>query len=663
MQVQLANHAGFCAGVKRAVRIAAEACFPDGCFTLGPLVHNQAVVEQLAQQGIDPVNNVDQLQPGQKLVIRSHGCSPQVIDRARHRDIVVVDATCPRVARIQQLVAELDEQGYNVVIFGDAEHPEVQGILGWCEAARVVKDRFEAELLPGMDKVGVVSQTTKESRDYYRAVEGILPKASELRVFNTICSATANRIKEARELSGRVDLMIVIGDAHSSNTATLVKECLNTGVTTYRVQRASEIQPDWFQNAAKVGITAGASTPDWIIKEVMSRLTGYDEEREDQNQAGEKPGNEESFAKLEAEMAGLATPSRGEVIKGTVVQVLDDEVMVDVGGKSEGVIPLREMSLKDVGSARELVQVGDEIEVLVLKWDDDGTILLSKKKVDFKKTLDELEIAFNEKRPVQGTVVESVKGGLLADVGVVGFLPASHVDDGYVKNLDDYIGQTMLFNIIEFNRNKRRGSQVVLSRRELVLEEKNRQKAEFWQNIAEGQTRTGIVKRIVDYGAFIDLGGYEGLLHVSELDHRRVEHPADILSEGNEIEVYILGLDRDKERVSLSRKKLLKSPWELALEKYHQGDIVEGTVVRIAPFGAFVELDPGVDGLVHISQLADYRVEKPEDVVKAGDRVMVKIISIDPNEKRIGLSVKEAKNELDQADVDQYLESQPADDI
>lgn len=664
MQTKIARYAGFCAGVKRAVQLADEACTRAGTwYTLGPLVHNEAVVQRFRELGVKPIDDIGELQTGQGLIIRSHGCLPQVIDQAQERGVTIIDATCPRVRRVQQLAAELDQQGYQVIIFGDVEHPEVKGILGWCGEATVIKDREEAACLPSMEKVGVVSQTTKDPEEFYAAVEEIRPKAAELKVYNTICLATTKRLEAARELSRQVDLMIVIGDPHSSNTATLAKECLNTGVTTYRVQDVSEIESGWFQPTTVVGITAGASTPDWIIKEVMNRMTVYDEEeREDQNLAGEKPGNEESFAKLEAEMAGLATPSRGEVIKGTVVQVLDDEVMVDVGGKSEGVIPLREMSLKEVGSARELVQVGDEIEVLVLKWDDDGTILLSKKKVDFKKTLDELEVAFTEKRAIEGTVLESVKGGLLADVGVVGFLPASHVDDGYVKNLDDYIGRTMLFHIIEFNRNKRRGSQVVLSRRELVLEEKNRQKTEFWQGIAEGQTRQGIVKRIVDYGAFIDLGGYEGLLHVSELDHRRVEHPADILNEGEEIEVYILGLDREKERVSLSRKKLLKSPWELALEKYHQGDIVEGMVVRIAPFGAFVELDPGVDGLVHISQLADYRVEKPEDVVQAGDRVQVKIISIDPAEKRIGLSIKEAQSELEQMEVDEYLEAQPDDD-
>jgi len=327
-----------------------------------------------------------------------------------------------------------------------------------------------------------------------------------------------------RELGAMVDLMLVVGDHGSSNTTTLVRECLNTGVKTCRIQSAEEIQPEWVQGISRVGITAGASTPDWIIKEVVYRMTEFEEKDiQEQNQEGEpvvaEEANEEIFARMEAEMADYETPGRGDIIKGIVVQVRDDEVMVDVGGKSEGIIPFRELSLQDIDSAKEIVQVGDEIEVLVLKWDDDGTILLSKKKVDSRKVLDDLETAFNEGKTVKGTVIDSVKGGLLVDVGVTGFLPASHVEDGYVKNLDEYKDQTFDFKIIEFNRNKRRGSQVVLSRRELVLAEKEKQKHEFWDAIAEGQIRTGKVKRIVDYGAFIDLGGYEGLLHVSELDH------------------------------------------------------------------------------------------------------------------------------------------------
>jgi len=362
-------------------------------------------------------------------------------------------------------------------------------------------------------------------------------------------------------------------------------------------------------------------------------------------------------------MADFTTPSRGDIINGKVIEVRDDEVMVDVGGKSEGIIPRRELAVQDVESARDLVAVGDEIEVMVLKWDDDGTILLSKKKVDSQKVMDSLEKAFESGEVVEGTVTGSVKGGLLVDVGVVAFLPASHVEDGYVKNLEQYIGKTLQFKIIEFNRNKRRGSQIVLSRKELVAEEKNRLKKEFWENIEEGQTRPGRVKRIVDYGAFIDLGGYEGLLHVSEMEHRRVEHPSDILNEGDEIDVYILALDYEKERVSLSRKKLLKSPWEIAQEKYHEGDIVEGTVVRIAPFGAFVELDPGVDGLVHISQMANYRVEKPEDVVSVNEQINIKIISIDPEEKRIGLSIKQVQEEEEATEVQQYLEEQDNEEV
>lgn len=393
-------------------------------------------------------------------------------------------------------------------------------------------------------------------------------------------------------------------------------------------------------------------------------MSEYDENAVKEQQIEETVNNEqsvpreESFAKMEAEMADFVTPNRGDIIKGTIIQVLDDEVMVDVGGKSEGIIPARELSVKDAGSAKDLVKVGDEIEVMVLKWDDDGTILLSKKKVDAQKYMDKLEEDYKEERTIQGVVTGSVKGGLLVDVGVVAFLPASHVDDGYVRNIEDFIGQTLNFKIIEFNRNKRRGSQVVVSRKQVVGEEKARLKEAFWQNIEEGQTRTGKIKRIVDYGAFIDLGGYEGLLHVSEIDHVRIEHPSDVLHEGEEIEVYILGLDREKERVSLSRKKLLKSPWEIVMEKYKPGDIVEGTVVRIAPFGAFVEIEAGVDGLVHISQLANRRVEKPEDVVSVQDKIKIKILSMDPEEKRISLSLKEAQEEAENKEVEEYLEQQ-----
>ncbi len=673
MQLIVADQAGFCAGVRRAFQISRETAATEGkWFTLGPLVHNKAVVDYFIQKGIEPVENINNLS-GDGVIIRSHGVSPQIIKEIEEKGLTIRDATCPLVKKVHEAAGLLLNEGYDIIVFGDIHHPEVQGILGWCNhKAQVITSIDEVQSQKKFKKLGVISQTTRNENEFLAVVEALLPRAQEIRVFNTICSATRKRQEAARLLSAEVDCMLVIGDRNSSNTKTLVQECRNTGVATHVIESAQDLDPAWFKTSDKVGVSAGASTPDWIIKEVLDRMTQFDDDapqeqmQETQLETSAAPeieSSEENFAKMEAEMADIVSPNRGDIIKGIVVEVHDDDVMVDVGGKSEGIIPLREMSVKDVSSAKLLANVGDEIEVLVLKWDDDGTILLSKKKVDSKRAMDKLEETFNEGSLIEGTIVSSVKGGLLVDVGVVAFLPASHVDDGYVKNLDEYIGKTYKFKIIEFNRNKKRGSQIVLSRKQLVEAEKSKLRDEFWSTIEEGQVLKGRVKRLVDYGAFIDLGGFEGLLHVSEIDHVRIDHPSAVFNEGDEIDVYILSLDREKQRVSLSRKKLMKSPWEIVMEKYNEGDIVDGKVVRIAPFGAFVEIEPGVDGLVHISQLANYRVEKPQDVVAVNQNIKVKILSIDQEEKRIGLSLKEAAEPVAEKEVQEYLQNQDSQDV
>ena len=473
MHTIMASHAGFCAGVKRAFKIAEEmAGQPSKWYTWGPLVHNQSVVEYFARQGISAVEDIDEISEPAGLIIRSHGVAPEIIQEAENCGLQVRDATCPLVKRVHEIVQVLADQGYEIVIYGNPEHPEVKGIQGWCGGqAAVVSGLDDIKTLNHSHRMGIVSQTTRDEKEYFEVVKSLLGRTEELKVFNTICSATQLRQNSALELCQQVDLMIVVGGEFSSNTTTLYKECLNTGVRTYLVQNAGDINPHWLEGVKMAGITAGASTPDWIIKEVLCRMTEYEEkdiqqediQQEVQDQIEEQtqepvqepvfepqqeePGsneqpaeeaNEESFARMEAEMAEYETPGRGDVIKGTIVQVLDDEVMVDVGGKSEGVVPLRELSLATVDSARDLVQVGEEIEVMILKWDDDGTILLSKKRVDSKKVLDELEEVFEKGDTVQGTVKDIVKGGLIVDVGVVGFLPASHVEDGYVKNLEEY---------------------------------------------------------------------------------------------------------------------------------------------------------------------------------------------------------------------------------
>jgi len=671
LELLIADHAGFCGGVRRAFQMAEEAGQEHGkWYTLGPLVHNEEVIRYFENQGIKPIHQLSEINGG-GIIIRSHGVTPEIIREVEEKGYLVKDATCPLVKRVHNLAQMLRGEEYEVIIFGDRNHPEVQGILGWCDyRATVIASVDEARELKQVNKLGIISQTTKSEEEYQSVITELFPKAQELRAFHTICPASRKRQEAAGVLCNEVDMMLVIGDESSSNTRTLARKCI-AGVKTLLIRTAKDLKKEDFEGISRLGITAGASTPDWIIKEVVEKMTQFDDVApQEQNQettneesfanveAQETTGNEESFAKMEAQMADLATPNRGDVIKGTVIQVLDDEVMVDVGGKSEGVIPLRELSVKDVNSAKELVSVGEEIEVLVLKWDDDGTILLSKKKVDSKKVMDQLENDFKEGKVIEGTVAGTVKGGLLVDVGVIAFLPASHVEDGYVKNLDEYVNKTYSFKVIEFNRTKKRGSQIVVSRKELVEAEKSKQRDAFWASIEEGQIVKGKVKRIVDYGAFIDLGGFEGLLHVSEIDHVRIDHPSSVLTEGEEIEVFILALDREKQRVSLSRKKLLKSPWEIVLSKYNEGDIIEGTVVRIAPFGAFVEIEPGVDGLVHISQLADRRVEKPQDVVSVDEKIKVKILSIDPEEKRIGLSLKEANENSEEQEVQEYLDNQ-----
>lgn len=700
MQVLMAEHSGFCAGVRRAMKIAAEAFdSQEDWYTLGDLVHNRFVAQYLQERGISVLDSLEEAASG-GIIIRSHGVPPETVREIKRRGFSMKDATCPLVKRVYEKAAFLNNGGYDVVVFGDRDHPEVKGICGWIDyQATVISNIEEALQLDGAVKRGLVAQTTSDEDAFFDIARALLPGCEELCVINTICGATRKRQTGAREVAARVDIMVVVGDRKSSNTRVLLEKCQATGVRSLLVECTDELKAEEFNNVSRVGVTAGASTPDWIIKEVVNwmeelkdnGLESLENQASPENpeiQAGPEAEEvivsspaeteeanapapaeteeanapapaEENFAALEAEMAEMAIPSRGEIVTGTVIQVLNDEVMVDVGGKSEGIIPLKELSLQELNSALDFVKVGDKIEVLVLKWDDDGTILLSKKRVDQSRIMDRLEERFNNNETIEGKIEGSVKGGLLVDLeGITAFLPASHVDNTYVKNIDDYIGRTMDFKVIEFNRNKRRGSQVVLSRRELAEAEKNQRKEAFWSAIEENQIFNGRVKRIVDYGAFIDIGGYEGLLHVSEIDHNRVEHPSDVLTEGQELEVAVIALDRAKERISLSRKKLLKSPWEIVTDKYQEGDIIDGTVARIAPFGAFVEIEPGVDGLVHISQLANRRVAKPEDVVSINQQIRVKILSIDHEEKKIALSLKAVEAAEEQAQVDEYMAEQ-----
>lgn len=661
MEILRSKYAGFCFGVKRALSYAEEAAEKFGrVFSLGPLIHNPQEVERIMKRGINWVESLDEVQ-GENVIIRSHGVSPEIISSAQEMNLNIIDATCPFVKRAQAYARELAEQGYLVVVVGDKNHPEVEGIVGWSQAtAVVVENADEAKIISFQEKIGVIAQTTQTDRNFQRVIGVLKGKTANLKVYNTICHATTERQEAAAELAGKVDVMFVVGGLNSANSRKLARICQETGTATYHVEKASDIDAAWLIGVDRVGITAGASTPDWIIEEVFQKMMEINNDQEEkkmveetmQEESAEPNMDQESpeeisdeAGNVEASFAeeyhrGIREVRRGERMTGTVVQVRDDEVLVDVGSKSEGVVPRSELSASEAENIRETIKVGDEIEVLVLKKEnEEGHPVLSKRRVDAEKNWERMAAALETGDVVTGQVSEVVKGGLLVDNGVRGFIPASLVEMGYVEDLSIYVGKELRMKVIECDRSS---NKLVYSPKAVLEEEYQKKRAETWDKLAEGQTVQGIVRRLTNFGAFVDIGGVDGLLHVSEMAWYRVEHPSDVLKEGDEIEVYVLGVDREKEKVSLGLKQLLPNPWSYAPEKYPVGSVVDAKVVRTAPFGAFVQVEPGIEGLVHISQLAFQRVAKTEDVVQPGDEVKVKVLGVDQEAKRMSLSIKEA---------------------
>lgn len=729
MQIIRATAAGFCSGVKGALKTAEQALQePDlrpgsepgnrgadrergKVFTLGPIVHNRLVVERLKERGIHVAEDLEELRgvPGVRLVIRSHGVGPGILQQAEELGIQVIDATCPLVKRVQQIANSLAEDGFQVVIIGDPKHPEVTAVLEWTKGQGiVVADAEEARQIPDCPRIGIVCQTTQTERNYRETAAVLLGKGREVRAYNTICPATRERQEAALGLAQTVEAMVVVGGFDSANTRKLVELCAAAGIPVYPVETASQLESGWFAQVNRVGVTAGASTPEWIIEEVIVKMSEF--EQADVNQAEQAepekeklpevpanaaetveaanaadvdeassaaapetaaepaeiaPANEEAEAaetmedQLTKDMPDLRT---GNVIKGKVVQVKIDEALVDVGGKSEGIVPLKELSVRNITSASDAVQVGDEIEVLVVRAEnDEGTMVLSKRRADQIKAWAGLEEAFENGTELAGEVVQVVKGGLLVDVGARGFVPASLIERGYVSNLENYLGKVLRLRVIDLDRNK---NKVVLSQKAILEEEYEKAREELWNSIEAGQQRRGIVRRLTNFGAFVDVGGADGLLHISEMSWTHINHPSEVVQENEELEVYVLAVDKDKQRISLGLKQILRSPWENAADKYQAGQIVPGKVVRTVPFGAFVQIEPGVEGLVHISQLASYRVGRVEEIVNAGDEILVKILDIKPQEQRMSLSLSQAKEELAAAEeqklVEEYQESQKA---
>ena len=622
----LASHAGFCFGVRRAVE-AAEKAAP--AVTLGPIIHNPQVVSRLESLGVRSVERVEEIPSGARAIIRSHGVSREVMEALNARGLTVIDATCPFVARIHEMARAASEAGVPLIVIGESHHPEVCGILGWTRGAHyAVRTPEDVDRLPEMERALIVSQTTMVESEFRALCAQIERKVRLPDVRMTICPATRDRQSECMALARTADRMIVIGGRDSSNSRKLYALAAQLCPQTSFIESADELKGLKISPTDTIGITAGASTQDCIIKEVVARMNDIEKK------APIEETQDQSVMSMEDVDKTLVQLRPGQIVTGQVVQITDDEVCVNVGYKADGLVKKSDLSSTDV-------KIGDEIEVEVVKVNDgEGNVLLSQKNIINRKAWEDICAKEEAGEFVEGVGKEAVKGGLLADVmGIRTFIPASQLSLHYVEKIDEFVGQPMKLKIIEIDKSKKR---IVASRKAVLIAEEAEKKKHIWETLEVGSVVKGTVRRLADFGAFVDIGGVDGLVHVTDLSWGRVKHPSDVVSVGQQIDVKILNVDPERERISLSYKQTQPRPWTVAGEKYPVGSIVEGKVVRITTFGAFVELEPGLDGLVHISQCALNRIAKVEDAVNVGDVVRVKVLDVNTEAKRISLSIREA---------------------
>lgn len=632
-KIVVAKSAGFCFGVDRAVKIVYDELKKHKTATLGPIIHNKSVVEDLKSKGVRVVNSVDELNPNECVIIRSHGVGADIYKKLEERGISYVDATCPFVAKIHSIVKEKCAQGFEILIAGDKNHPEVEGIVGHCQqSAHVFKNDEELknffaenpEIL--QKKVAIVAQTTYNIKIWDKCIQIAKEFCGSPQIYDTICNATSNRQKEAEELAKASDVMVIIGGKDSSNTIKLYDVC-SQYCKCYHIEDAGELCGTYFSGTVSIGITAGASTPAYIIKEVQKQMSEMLKNQEEDFNFEE--ALEQSFKKIYI----------GNRVKGYITAVNANEAIVDIGTKHTGYVPLSELT-DDLGlKPSDVVKVGDEVDLIVTKINDqDGIVTLSKKKVDAMVGFENILKAKDSGEVLEGVVVGAVKGGLLVSSGGVRvFVPASQATTRREEKLEDYLKKTVQFKVIEVNEQR---SRAVGSIKAVAKEQREEEEKKFWETVKTGDIFKGEVKSLTSYGAFVNLGPVDGMVHISELSWNKIKHPSEVVKVGDVLEVYVKDLDAEKKRISLGFKKNEENPWEIFKNEYKVGDVVTAKVVSITPFGAFAQIIPGIDGLIHISQISTQRVNNVKDALSVGQTVEAKITEIDLDRKRISISIR-----------------------
>ena len=634
MRVIQAQSAGFCYGVERAVRMAEEAAVAGGCVMLGSIIHNDSVVRRLEALGARQVQSAEEVQPGETALIRAHGEPVETYRTLEARGARVLDATCPHVLRIHRLVERAEQEGRTPLIIGEDHHPEVIAAASRSSRSVVLGNAEElAEWLAAVptrrtERLLAVAQTTCIRSIWEKCVNFLKKECTNAEIFDTICDATQKRQSEAADIAGRVDVMVVVGDRKSANTKHLSEICSTRCARVYQIEGAEELRADFLNGCSVAGLTAGASTPAGIIKEVYATMS---------DEIKNVEATEESFEEMLEK--SFKTLNTGEKVTGIVTAIGPTEVQVDLGCKQAGYISVDELSADPTVKPEDVVKVGDEIETYIIRVNDvEGYAMLSKKRLDAVKVWEDIEKAREDKTTLEGKVTEENKGGIVVNVkGVRVFVPASQSGLPRGAELSTMIGQTVSLRITEVNRARRR---VVGSIKAVTYEARQAAQAEIWNNIEVGKHYTGTVKSMTSYGVFVDIGGVDGMVHISELSWSRIKNPAEVVSVGDTLDVYVISFDPEKHKISLGVKDRSMNPWDKFMATYHVGDVANVRIVKLMTFGAFAEVVPGVDGLIHISQIADRRIEKPGDVLTEGEMVDAKITAIDEEKQKISLSIR-----------------------
>lgn len=633
IEIKKIDPCGFCFGVTRAIEIVEKTIdHKEGqrIFSYGQLIHNKGVTDRLKERGLDILEDLQEGQEGDILIIRSHGAPRDLFEQARKRGLELIDATCPYVVKIQRLVEKASSNGKTVVVVGDKNHPEVIGIVGWAKPPGniiVVQNKEGIGEITG-DSILLVAQTTINEDQFQEVGQALKRQHKDVTIENTICTATRERQEATKELAKESDVMVVIGGKNSSNSKKLVAISQRYCDKTIFLENNKDLSLKTIDKCSKIGVAAGASTPVSDIEEVIAKMSEVITERNEM----------EDY--LEAIEKSLRLPRLGEIVEGTIHQVTDKEIIVNLGCKKDGVIPKEELNLEADEKITEVYKEGDTIQAKVVKTDDgDGTIMLSKKKLQVNENWEEISQALDDKLTIDVKVVRVVNGGVIASYKeVAGFIPLSQLSDRFIENAEEFMGQVLPIKISRVDKYK---GKAVFSHKAYLAEQRQSRMAEVWEKLDVGDIIEGTVMRFTDYGAFVDIGGIDGLLHISEISWGKLKHPQEVLAIGEKINVKVLSMNSERGKISLGLKQTQPEPWSIIDEKYQVGQILTGRVVQIKEYGAFVELEPGLDGLVHISEVAHKRVTDLNDELTIGEEVSTKILEIDKEKKRISLSIKE----------------------